>query len=65
MDGDVEKDAEDNDEEAQVLEKVIDFTLPYYEEPTSFVTHKPAPLPRFQLFFFVFDNSCNLIFYLQ
>ena len=51
MDDDVEKDAEDNDEEAQVLEKVIDFTLPYYEEPTSFVTHKPAPLPRFRLFF--------------
>ena len=33
------------------LLQVIDFTIPYYEEPTSFVTHKPAPLAKWLAIF--------------
>ena len=41
--------------------KVIDFTIPYYEEPTSFVTHKPAPLAKWLAIFSPFRSEVSCV----
>ena len=44
----------------EAREQVIDFTIPYYEEPTSFVTHKPAPLPKWLAIFSPFGGEVQI-----